>query len=99
MASRRARGLPLSLVLILVAAGAPSGQATVPLQAGMVITRSIVVRPGTYRLAASGDLKTPAIVVRGSNITVDFNGAVLAGSGEGADPDTMAGVGLFVDGG
>ena len=70
-----------------------------PLTAGMVIERSITVRTGVYRLSSSADLKTPAITVRGENITVDFNGAQLAGSPDGADPDTMAGVGILIDGG
>ena len=37
--------------------------------------------------------------MRGTNITVDFNGAVMAGSADDADPDTMAGVGILIDGG
>jgi nitrous oxidase accessory protein NosD len=65
----------------------------------MVITRSVTIRPGSYILSASSDLKTPAITVRGENITVDFNGAVLAGTGDRQDPDTFAGVGILVDGG
>ena len=88
-----------ALGIALLVSAAPSGQQPVALKPGMVISRSVVVRPGTYRLAAAADLKTPAIIVRGSNITVDFNGAVLAGSPDGADPDTMAGVGLLIDGG
>ena len=50
-----------------------------PLEAGMVIDRSVTIRPGTYRLAASPDLARPAITIRGENITVDFNGAVARG--------------------
>ena len=70
-----------------------------PLKSGMVITQSTTVRPGTYRLSASSDLSTPAITIRGDNITVDFNGAVLAGGPDGADPDTFTGVGVLIDGG
>jgi len=87
----------LSLLLGWFAAAA--APAPVALKAGLVIDRSITIKPGTYRLTASEDLKMPALVVRGNNITVDFNGAVLAGSPDGADPDTMAGVGILVDGG
>ena len=64
----------------------------------MVIDRSITIRPGTYRLRGSADLKEPAITVRGENITIDFNGARLVGSQEGADPDEFAGVAILVDG-
>ena len=89
----------LLLVLVIALAASPSAQRSVVLKPGMVIDRSIAIRPGVYRLAASGDSETPAIIVRGSNITIDFNGAVLAGSPDGGDPDTMAGVGILVDGG
>jgi parallel beta-helix repeat protein len=74
-------------------------QEAVPLTPGMVVTRSITIRPGRYELPASADLRAPAIIVRGENITVDFGGAVLAGGPEGADPDTYRGVGLLVEGG
>jgi nitrous oxidase accessory protein NosD len=69
------------------------------LTTGAVIDRSMTIRPGTYRLTASADLSTPALTVRGNDITIDFNGATLLGSPDGADPDTMAGVGILVDGG
>jgi hypothetical protein len=89
-------------IAIVAASALQSGaaaQQTVPLAPGMIIDRSITVRPGVYRLAAASDLKTPAITIRGTGITVDFNGARLAGSPDGADPDTMAGVGILIDGG
>ena len=65
----------------------------------MVIERSVKIRPGTYRLPASADLTRPAITIRGENITVDFNGVVLEGGPDGADPDGYAGVGILIDGG
>ena len=71
----------------------------VPLTPGMVIDRSLTVRPGVYRLAASGDLQSAAIVIRGDNITVDFAGAELRGSNPAADPDSFAGIGVLVEGG
>ena len=64
----------------------------------MVIDRSMTVRPGTYRLAASPDVARPAITIRGENITVDFNGAVLAGGPDNVDPDGYAGR-ILIDGG
>ena len=66
-------------------------------RAGLVITESVAIRPGVYRLPAPGE--APLIAVRGSNIVIDFQGAVLEGSDPDADPDTYAGTGVFVDGG
>jgi nitrous oxidase accessory protein NosD len=87
--------------LCVLAVLALTGQrpAVVRLDAGMVIDRSVTIRPGTYRLSAPSDLTRPAITIRGDNITIDFNGAVLSGGPEGADPDGYAGVGLLIDGG
>ena len=67
-------------------------------RAGLVITRSVRLRPGVYRLAAppSG---APLIIVRGTDITVDFNGAELVGSDPEGDPDLAAGVAVLVDSG
>ena len=79
-----------------LAAAAPRA---IELRAGMVIDRSVTVRPGVYRLTSRADLSTPAILVRGSNVVVDFSGATLAGGPDEADPDTYAGVGILVDGG
>ena len=86
---------------IVVAAYQLSGHAqeTIPLTQGTVIDHSVTIRPGAYRLAASADLKTPAITIRGEGIVVDFNGATLIGSDDRADPDTFAGVAVLVDGG
>ena len=78
-------------------AQAPRPASHVPLAPGMVIDRSITVRAGTYRLAATGD--RPVLTIRGSNVTVDFNGAVLAGGAADADPDTFAGVAMLVEDG
>lgn len=91
--------MTIGLSAVALVAQAPAGAArTVPLRAGMVITTSTTIRSGTYRLS-SGAIERPAIVVRGSNITVDFNGAELVGSPIEADPDTFAGLGVLVDGG
>jgi nitrous oxidase accessory protein NosD len=92
-------GLVVAIASIAGFQSPSRGQQAVPLTAGMVIDRSITIRPGVYRLSSSADLKTPAITIRGQHITIDFNGATLAGSAETADPDTFAGVGMLIDGG
>ena len=90
--------LPAAIALVMLA-GIGHTQALVPLTPGMVIDRSVTIRPGVYALAASADLKRPAVTIRGENLTVDFNGARLEGSPGDRDPDTFAGVGVFIEGG
>ena len=71
---------------------------TVVLSPGMVITRSIVVRPGEYRLSPiPGD--SVVIRIRGSGIVVDFAGAALIGSDPRDDPDRASGIGVLIEGG
>jgi len=71
----------------------------IELRPGLVITRSVRVVPRVYRFAAPRSLDSAAIVVRGDDITIDFAGATLAGSADGAAPDLAAGVAIRVDGG
>jgi nitrous oxidase accessory protein NosD len=78
--------------------GALAATQTVPLTSGMVIDRSIVVQPGRYQIA-SADLDKPVIRITGEDITIDFNGAELAGAAPAADPDTFTGTGILVEGG
>ena len=103
MAAGSVRGLTAllwrSAVAVLALALTGQSNAGVRLTPGMVIDRSVVVRAGTYRLAAPDDLSRAAIVIRGEDITVDFAGAVLSGGTDGADPDGYAGIGVLVDGG
>jgi parallel beta-helix repeat protein len=69
-----------------------------PPAAGTVITKTTRVRPGTYELK-SADRGHPALVIRGSNITVDFTGVLLLGGPPAADPDIYTGLAVLVDGG
>lgn len=77
---------------------APAAQDTVALRSGLVIDRSVTIRPGAYQLR-SANLDTPAIVVRGNDITLDLKGVELNGSPAGTAPDRFAGVAILVDGG
>ena len=86
------------LVALLTGGGLHARQG-VPLTQGMVIQASATIRPGIYRLPASSDLKTPAITIRGDNVTADFTGVTLIGSPDSAAPDEFAGVAILVDGG
>src|SRR3954449_12893665 len=69
-----------------------------PVTAGTVITRTQRLPAGTHTLA-SADLAHPAIVIRGSNITVDFTGVTLQGAPADTDPNRFSGVAVLVDGG
>ena len=95
-----ARRLVAVAILTIAAAQPPAvARQGVPLTRGMVIDRSVTIRPGIYRLPASADLQTPVVTIRGDDITVDFAGAELHGGEPAADPDTFSGVGILVEGG
>ena len=89
-----------ALLLGAMSAAAPLASQTPPmvrLTRGMVITRSVRIAPGTYRLPASGD--SALITIRGDSITVEFTGAILEGMPAGSDPDQAAGLAILIDGG
>jgi parallel beta-helix repeat protein len=65
----------------------------------MVISHSVRVVPQVYRLPAPGGLDSSLIVVRGDDVTVDFDGATLQGTAPAAVPDLAAGVAIRIDGG
>ena len=84
------------------AAGAQAQQRAVQLaapQAGMVISRSTRLRPGTYRLPAPGHPDSALIIVRGDSLTLDLTGVVLEGTPPASDPDQASGVAIRVEGG
>ncbi|HEY0670694.1 MAG TPA: NosD domain-containing protein [Longimicrobiales bacterium] len=91
--------LPLAAALVLSGAQVSAAQQAVPLRAGMVITTSTRIVPGTYRLPAPPSLDSAVITIRGNDITVDFAGATLQGSDPAATPDERTGVGIRVEGG
>lgn len=87
-------------VLLLVLA--PPGLAQAPFpeivpRAGLVIERSVRVRPGVYRLPAAGN--RAVLTIRGTGITVDLRGVTFEGAPAGIDPDQADGVAILVDGG
>ena len=65
----------------------------------MVITSSVRIVPGRYFLPALASLDSALIVIRGNDITVDFDGAELAGAAPDAEPDAAAGVAIRIEGG
>jgi len=89
-------------VLVLVAAVRAQAQKRaqqLELRAGTVITRSARIAKRTYRLPADVPNDSGVIVIRGSDITVDFGGATLEGMPAGHDPDLANGIGIRVEGG
>jgi nitrous oxidase accessory protein NosD len=88
----------LSTVLAVVSAAAARPEMQARPAAGSVIARTTRVPAGTYTLASS-DLAHPALIIRGSNITVDFTGVTLRGARPDADPDAFTGLAVLVDGG
>jgi parallel beta-helix repeat protein len=65
----------------------------------MLVTRSIRIAPGSYRVPAPSDSGQAAITVQGDNITLDLRGVTLLGADPSADPDAASGIGILVDGG
>ncbi|MBI2796839.1 MAG: right-handed parallel beta-helix repeat-containing protein [Gemmatimonadetes bacterium] len=93
-----ALGIVNLAVQVALAPAAP-GQPVVRLEPGMVISRSVRIAPGTYRLDAPRDSTAALVTIRGSNITVDFAGATLLGADAESDPDRAAGVAIRIDSG
>jgi len=93
----------IGLLATCVALGASSRalaqRPVVTPRAGLVITSSVRVKPGVYRIRASASLDSALITVRGKNIAVDMRGVVLIGTDNSEPPDAARGVALAVDGG
>lgn len=71
---------------------------TVALVPGMVITRSVVIRPSVYRLPAPA-VDSPVVRIRGDGIEVDFAGSMLVGAPFDQAPDQRRGIGILIEGG
>lgn len=89
----------LLFLLILAGTAGARAQQTVRLRAGTVLTASARIAPGVYRLPAPRSLDSAVIIIRGNNLTVDFEGATLLGSDSTVLPDERAGVAIRVEGG
>jgi parallel beta-helix repeat protein len=84
---------------VTVGAQSRAPGARIKLERGIVISRSVRVAPGVYRLTAPASLDSAVITIRGNDLTVDFAGATLIGTDPRADPDAAMGVGVRVVGG
>lgn len=97
MTGARAIRHGLLAIACVIAPVAMQAQSEVPLKLGMVITTNTKVRPGVYGLP--GVDGKPALVVRGSNVTVDLAGVTIEGGESYADPDGYVGTGIEIEGG
>ena len=68
-------------------------------RAGLVITTSVKVRPGVYRLRAPASLDSALLTIRGNDITVDLRGVTFVGSPVDSAPDAGQGTAVRIDGG
>lgn len=67
------------------------------IRSGLVITESKKFKPNEF-LATSKGVDSPAIRIKGNNITIDFGGATLRGTKTSAESDQRAGLGIQVTG-
>ena len=84
-------------VALLLAVPAWGGQDPPKPEAGMVITQSTRLAPGTYVLKSAA-IDQPVITIRGDGIVVDFAGVTLVGTEDPAQPDRFEGLGVKVEG-
>ena len=80
-------------------AAQPRRHSTIELRPGLVITSSARIARRVYQLPANVSVDSSVIVIRGHDITVDFDGAEMRGTSLAADPDQAAGVAIRIDGG
>ena len=92
-------GIVVAAVLGGFSSAGVLAQPAVRLTPGMVITRSVRIEPGTYRLAAPPSMDSALIHVRGRGITVELRDVTIIGASEDSPPDAAAGVALRIDGG
>lgn len=91
-----------SILAALACAATVSVAQPVPVitpRAGLVITQSVKVRPGVYRLRASASPDSALLTVRGDDLTVDLRGVTFIGSPIDSAPDAGQGTAIRIDGG
>lgn len=75
----------------------PQSSQPASLQLGMVIDKSVTVKPAVYRLSALDAIKSPVLTIHGENITIDFHGATMEGTPQDTPPDRRTGLAILVD--
>lgn len=72
---------------------------TISLHRGIVINHSVTIRNKLYHFEGADSLSAAPVIIEGDDITVDFNGAVIDGSPDPANPDKFKGTGIIVKSG
>ena len=70
----------------------------IELKNGLVITASAQVKTAFYTFDGTDSLNHPVIIIRGNNITVDFNNAELHGSNDKQLPNQFYGLAILITG-
>ncbi len=86
------------LTLLLLGLSSCNSSSEIPLTKGLTITKTCTIKKDTFLLEGADSLDMPAITIKGDNITVDFNGAVIMGSSAFGQPDLFSGLGISVEG-
>ncbi|MGN6396274.1 MAG: right-handed parallel beta-helix repeat-containing protein [Mucilaginibacter sp.] len=74
-------------------------QKQVDLTNGMVISHSVTIKKQVYHFNGTDSLSAAHVTIKGNNITIDFNGAVIQESSNIENPDTFKGIGIIIKGG
>ncbi|HEY8783268.1 MAG TPA: right-handed parallel beta-helix repeat-containing protein [Mucilaginibacter sp.] len=85
------------LLFCISASKAQTG--AISLYKGIVITHSVTIKNKVYHFNGADSLSMAPVVIKGDNITVDFNGAVLDGSFNPGNPDKFKGTGVIIKSG
>ena len=86
------------ILLLFVLISGATAPPTVELKRGMVITGSVQVKKAIYQLNGFDSLNRPVIIIKGDNITVDFNKAYLQGSINKQLPNEFYGLAILIKG-
>ncbi|MEO6253549.1 MAG: right-handed parallel beta-helix repeat-containing protein [Ferruginibacter sp.] len=79
---------------VIKAAEPPS----IELTRGMIISSSVKVKKGNYPINGYDSLNRPVILIKGNNITVDFDNALLQGSVDKQLPNQFYGLAILIKG-
>lgn len=71
------------------------GQVSAP---KVVISKSQKLKPGVVNITTPENLNTPAVLIRGNNLTLDFTGVEYRGTPLNTEPDQRKGLGVRIEG-